>query len=121
MVDETANKTRISLLQRLIVVLPSMALIVLCIVRFGVSDSFFMVRTRVMYWVSLFSGPVATWLEFSYRTTWQDKVFALLAVLVLLPGILSHPLKPRKATAAVTIFCLLVWGFGGLALTYAGV
>lgn len=125
MVDEAdhkkAGELRITTGQRLTVVLPSAITIMLFTALFGTSNSFFMVRTHVMYWVSLLSGPLAIWIEFSFQTTREDKVYALLAALALLLGILSHPVRPHIATAIVTILCLLVWCLLGQCVTYAGV
>jgi len=81
--------------RRLVVVLPSTILIMLPIVLFGTSDAFFTVRMRGMYWVSLFSGPLATWIEFSFQTTHADRIYALFAAFALLAGIVSPEGTPE--------------------------
>lgn len=69
----------------------------------------------------MMSGPLACWIEFSGRFSLGDKAFYTIITLILVPGILSHAIWPRRITAAVTILSSAMWFLWGGAITNVGV
>ena len=78
-------------------------------------------RLTAKMWLSVISGPLACWIEFSGHFGTEDRTFYTLASLALVMGSLSHPLWPNKITAAITIFASGLWALLGMALTCVGV
>lgn len=67
--------------------------------------------------LSVMSGPLACWIEFSGRFNAGEKAFYTVLALVLALGILYHTLRPGRATAAVTILASTMWFICGGAIT----
>ena len=118
--NKPPNQASLGIGRRLIVIVPCILAAVLLAVDWGTSE-LWNSRTEVKFCVSVLSGPISTWIEFSGRTTRRDKTFALVVSPAILLGILAHPIKPRFVTGVVTVLSTLFWCFWGLAITCMGV
>jgi len=78
-------------------------------------------RLTTKMWLSLTSAPLACWIEFSRHFGTEEKAFYTFASLAQVVGSLSHPLWPKRVTAAITILASGFWAFWGMAITGVGV
>jgi len=113
---------QISVARRLKVVVPCLAVLLMMMtwIASGLSDrGNWPLGAKV--WLSLISGPLACWIELGGHFTLGDKVFLTIMAFVLVPGILSHAIWPRRFTAAVTILSSVMWFLWSSRITCAGV
>lgn len=122
--DRKTTTGSVGVVYRLAIVIPCILAVVLIHRQDHANSEIYRIwntQEKVTEWISVLSGPLASWIEFSGETSPKDKAISLVAAPLVLLGILSHPIKPGIGTALATAACTFLWYFWGLAITCMGV
>ncbi|MCP4612530.1 MAG: hypothetical protein GY845_27850 [Planctomycetes bacterium] len=114
------DEAKISVKRRLTIIVPCLIVILLFQSLMDSKATFPNNRMRARLYISVFSGPLSSWIEFSWQTTRREKALSLAVAPVLLLGIFTHLIKPHIITGVITFLSTFFWYFWGVVVTYAG-